>query len=137
MGIIIILFLIATILAYLMLSYRAWEIKVLREEPSIPRSKIIPEMYFRHLEKIMLHLAKHIIQWVVLMVVKGLFIITTKTKKWIGMNWPKVYSFFSKKNGEPDPLQKPSFVRRAVLESKMKIRRIKEKVKHEHGEQNH
>jgi len=120
-----------------MISYRAWELKTLRVEPSIQRKEVIPEMYFRHLEKIMLHLAKHIIQWIVLMVVKGWFIATTKTKKWIGINWPKVYNFFSKKKVEPDPIQKPSFVRRAVLESKMKIRKIKEKVKHEHGEQNH
>jgi hypothetical protein len=133
MGIIIILFFIATILAFGMLSFRAWEIETLRTLPPGSPRKIIPEMYFRHLEKIMLHLAKHIIQWIVLMLVKGWFILTTKTKKWIGINLPKVYKFFKKKTEEIDQ-QGMSFVRKAVLESRMKIRRIKEKVKREHEE---
>ena len=131
MGIIIILFLIAIIMAFLMLSFRAWEIKTLQVETTTSPRKLIPEMYFRHLEKTMLHLAKHVIQWVVLIVVKGWFIVTTKIKKWVGMNWPKIDKFFRKSKDNTDP-QKFSFVKKAVLESRMKIRRIKEKVKREH-----
>jgi hypothetical protein len=133
MGIIIILFFIAVILAFLMLSFRAWEIETLRTLPNTSPRKLIPEMYFRHLEKIMLHLAKHIIQWIVLVTIKGWFIVTTKIKKWIGKNWPKVDKFFRREKNNTNPL-KPSFVKRAVLESKVKIRRIKEKVKKEHEE---
>ena len=116
-----------------MLSYRAWQIKTLQVEPSTNSRKLIPEMYFRHLEKIMLHLAKHIIQWIVLMVVKGWFILTTKTKIWIGKNWPKVYNFVQKKKEEIEA-KKFTFIRKAVLESKIKIKKIKEKVEKEHGE---
>ena len=119
-------------MAFVMLSYRAWEIKKLQADPSISPRKLIPEIYFRHLEKIMLHLAKHIIQWIILIIVKYWFIISTKTKKWAGNNWPKVYKFFTKKAKNTEN-QKPSFVKRAVLESKIKIKRIKEKVKKDHA----
>ena len=116
-----------------MLSFRAWEIKTLQTEPGTSPRQLIPEMYFRHLEKIMLHLAKHIIQWIVLVVVKYWFIIYTKTKKWGVKNLPKIYKYFKEKTKDIDP-QKLSFVRKAILESKMKIQRIKEKVKKEHEE---
>jgi hypothetical protein len=131
MGIIIILFLIAMTMAFMMLSFRAWEIKTLRENPAVSPRKLLPEVYFRHIEKIMLYLAKHIIQSIVLMVVKYWFIVVTKTKKWIKKNWPKI-SKFLKKEAKDINQQKNSFVRRAILESKTKIRRIKEKVRREH-----
>ena len=132
MGIIIILFLIATILAFTMLSFRAWQIETLRIEPQTPERKLLPEIYFRHLEKIMLHLAKHVIQWIVLMSVKGWYILLTKTKKWVGKNWPKISKFLKKKTKEIDD-KRMTFAKRAILESKMKIRRIKEKVKKDHS----
>lgn len=132
MGVIIILFLIAIILAFTMLSFRAWQIETLRVEPQTPKRKLIPEIYFRHLEKIMLHLAKHVIQSILLMVVKAWFIVLTKTKKWVGKNWPKISAFFHKQKNELNQ-QRNTFVKRAVLESKIKIRRIKEKVKREHS----
>lgn len=134
MGIIIILFLIAIILAFLMLSYKAWEIKTLRVEPTISPRKLVPEIYFRHLEKIMLHLAKHIIQWIILMLVKYWFTVSAKTKKWVKKNWPKVSDFLKRKTEDINQ-QKNSFVQKAILESKIKIRRVREKVKREH-EQN-
>jgi hypothetical protein len=135
MGIILILFLIAAIMAFFMLSYRAWEIKTLQADPSISPRKLIPEMYFRHLEKIMLHLAKHIIQWIVLKVVKYWFILITKVKKWTAKKLPKILEFLKKKEEEiKTEQQKDSFFRKAVLESKSKIRRIKENVRREHGD---
>jgi hypothetical protein len=135
MGIILILFLIAAIMAFFMLSYRAWEIKTLRADPSISPRKLIPEMYFRHLEKIMLHLAKHIIQIIVLVVVRYWFILITKIKKWTAKKLPKVLELLKKKEQEvKNEQQKESFFRKAVLESKSKIKRIKETVRREHGE---
>lgn len=131
MGVIIILFLIAIILAFLMLSYKAWEIKTLRAEPTISPRKLIPEIYFRHLEKIMLHLAKHIIQWIILMIVKYWFTVSAKTKKWVKKNWPKISAFLRKKTKDINQ-QRNSFVQKAILESKIKIRRVKERVKKEH-----
>jgi len=132
MGIVLILFLIAIILAFTMLSFRAWQIETLRIEPQTSEKKLIPEIYFRHLEKIMLHLAKHVIQSIILIMAKGWFILLTKTKKWTGKNWPKINKFFRNKAKEIDE-KRMTFTKRAILESKMKIRKIKEKVKKEHS----
>jgi len=132
MGIIIILFLIAMTMAFVMLSFRAWEIKTLRANPTISPRKLLPEVYFRHIEKIMLYLAKHIIQWIIVMVVKYWFIIVTKTRKLMKEKLPKVHNFFKKTEKEINDPKKYTFVRRAVLESKAKIRRVKEKVRREH-----
>lgn len=137
MTLIIIIFLIAIISLFGMLMYRAWEIKTLQVEMPVTIGDLFPEIHFRHIEKFMLYLAKHVIQWIVLVVVKYWFIVSTKAKKWIGKKLPKIHNFFSKKKELPDPFQKPSFVQRAVLESKIKIKRIREKVKKEHGEDIH
>ena len=133
MGIIIILFLIAVILAFGMLMFRAWEIKTLRTEPTISPRNLIPEMYFRHVEKFMLYLTKHVIQWIVLMVVKFWFIIYAKTKKWTGKKLPKIYEFFKEKTKDISQ-QENSFIQRAILESKIKIKHIREKIRRDHEE---
>ena len=54
------------------------------------------------------------------------------TKKKIAESWPKINAFIEKKPDTPDENKKPSFFRKAILESEAKIRRIKEKVKKEH-----
>lgn len=131
MGIIIILFFIAIILAFIMLSYQAWEIKTLRTEKTNNLSKIMPEIYFRHLEKNMLYITKHIIQGIILVTVKYWYISKAKTKKWLKKNWPKISNYFRTKTSNINQ-RKNSFIKRAVLESKIKIRRVKEKVKREH-----
>ena len=132
MWIIIILFFIAILSAFAMLSFRAWQIRTSRiETPENPR-KIVPEIYFRQVEKIALYLAKHVIQWTVLTVVKYWFISTTKSKKWAHKNYPKIAKIFRKKE-EKNGNSKISFSKRARLELKSKIGRIKEKVKREHG----
>jgi hypothetical protein len=135
MGVIIILFFISIVLAFGMLYFRAWEIKTSQAKPPIALRKLIPEVYFRHVEKIMLHLAKYAIQWVVLMVVKYWFIVYTKSKNWGVKNWPKLYNFFKKRpEGITDP-QKYTFIQRAKLELKAKIRHTREKVRREHEEE--
>ena len=113
--------------------YRAWEIKTSRVEKPGPDKKVFPKIYFRHVEQVMLYLIKRGVQWVVIIVVKYWFIIATKIRKWGSKNLPKIFSFFKKKTKDFDQ-QKRSFVRKAVLESKAKIRRIKEKVRREHEE---
>lgn len=82
----------------------------------------------------MLYLTKRAIQWVVLVVVKYWFIGVTKFKKWVQDKWPKVYVFFAGIPKSPENTKRPSYVRRAVVESKIKIKRVKEKVKREHAE---
>jgi hypothetical protein len=116
-----------------MLMFRAWEIRTSQIEKPASEQDIIPEIHFRHVEKIMLYLAKHVIQWIVLVVVKYWFIVSTKVRNWIGRNWPKIYNFFKKKTEDINE-KKNTFVSRAVLESKIKIKRIREKVKREHEE---
>ena len=81
----------------------------------------------------MLYLTKRAIQWIVLVVVKYWFIGLTKFKKWVADKWPKVHAFFAP-TPKPTNTTRPSYMRRAVVESKMKIRRVKEKVKREHAE---
>jgi len=133
MGIIIILFLIAIILAFGMLMFRAWEIKTTQIEKPLSTQNIFPEIYFRHVEKFMLYLTKHVIQWIVLMIVKFWFIIYAKTKKWTGKNLPKIYEFFKEKTKDISQ-QENSFIQRAILESKIKIKHIREKIRRDHEE---
>lgn len=127
----IIIFFVAIIVAFGMLNYRAWKIRTLRVESPIIDPNREP-VSFRHIEKIMLYLTKHILIWIVLSVVKLWFIITTKTKKWIVDKWPKIYHSLKRQPGHATE-NKNSFMSRAILESKIKIRRIKEKVRRDHG----
>lgn len=114
-----------------MLVFRAWEIKTgritLGEEP-----KYKLELSFRYIEKIILYITKHVIQWIVLSSVKLWFLVITKTRLLIQNKLPKISKFFQKKQNN-DP-RKISFVQRAVIESKIKIKKVKEKIKKDHEE---
>lgn len=126
MIILIIIFTLASVALIGMLYYRAWKIESTGQENFCPQRKMPPELYFRHLEKIMLYLTKHIVQWMVLSGAKGWFKIKAKTNKWIQKNSPKIHKFFEKKENT-----KKTFVGKAILESKIKIRRIKERIEKE------
>ncbi|HCY26722.1 TPA: hypothetical protein DIC38_03555 [Candidatus Nomurabacteria bacterium] len=115
-----------------MLSFQVWRIKnnkvIITKENENFESKIS----FRHLEKIMLYLAKHIIQWIVLVLVKYWFIFITKSKKFIDDKIPKIKKMLGRDNEEGSVnLKRNSFVRRAILESKVKIKKMKEKIQEE------
>lgn len=128
----IIIFFIAIVTCFGMLAWKAWEIRTSRVAIEENSKIVLPDVPFRHVEKNMLYLAKHIIQSLLLVIVKYWFILTTKTKKWLADKWPKIHDYFKKKplvSGEVKPL---SFVKRAIIESKTKIRRVKEKVIREH-----
>ena len=129
----IIIFSIAILSLFGMMLFRAWEVRQKESENPLPSRKIVPEIYFRHVEKIMLYLTKYIVQSIVLVTVKYWFIVYTKASKWIGENWPKMYSFFKKKEEDNTPPHKNSFIQRAIVESKIKIRHMKEKVLKEHA----
>lgn len=133
MTITIIIFFIAIILAFGMLSFRAWEIKTNRIIVEDDRPKFTGGLSFRYFEKIFLYVTKRIIQWIVLSFVKIWFTITTKIKIWIKNKLPKINKFFQKKEKIVGS-RKVSFVERAVMESKIKIKRVKEKIKKEHEE---
>ena len=118
-----------------MLIFQAWKIDRMENENSMSTRKMIPEIYFRHVEKIMLYSAKYIIQWILLTTIKFYFIVSTKIKIWISKNLPKVNNIFKKKI-DGDVSEKSSFLKKALLELKVKTKKIKEKVKKEHGENN-
>lgn len=113
-----------------MISYQAWEIKNLRIEKANNLSKMMPKIYFRHVEKNMLYITKHIIQGIILLTVKYWYILEAKSKKWLKKNWPKISNYFKTKTSNINE-RKNSFIKRAILESKIKIRRVKERVKRE------
>lgn len=127
MTFVIIIFLVSIILAFGMLFYRSWEIKN-KKINSLNTAKLeIPKLPFRHLEKNMLYLTKHIVLGLVLTSAKYWFILSTKLKKWFNDKWPRINAYFKKKT-EKVTSYRHSFVKKAILESKVKIRRIKEKV---------
>jgi hypothetical protein len=131
MILLIVIFFIAIISAFGMLAFRAWEIRTNRIQIIENNESPVPELYFRHVEKNILHFSKLIIQWIVLIIVKYWLIMITKIKKWLGENWPKFHKLFEKKEPSSSPM-KISFVRRAILESKSKISKLKKKIKEEH-----
>lgn len=131
----IIIFLVALIAAFGMLIYRAWEIRTNRLVIEEEKTAFTLELSFRYFEKIMLYLAKHIVQWIVLFIVKFWFLITTKTKIFLQNKWPKVHNLFKKKEVTGTDSRKISFVERAVMESKIKIKKVKEKIKKDHAEE--
>ena len=132
MILVIIIFFIAIFGAFGMLLFRAWEIRTLRfnteEEIQVTRKGLS----FRDIEKIILFTVKHVIQGIVLFFVKVWFLMITKIKFWIQNKLPKVNKFFQKKPSTDS--RKISFVERAVLESRIKIKRVKERIKKEHEE---
>jgi hypothetical protein len=128
----IVIFFISIAVAFGMLTFRAWQIKAMHVV--VPQNvNTAPRLSFRQLEKIMLYLTKHIVQGLVLVSARYWFIFTTKTKKWLEERWPKIHSYFHKNPNSPT-IAKPSFVSRAILESKAKIKKIKENVKKQQEE---
>ena len=77
----IIIFFIAIVTCFGMLAWKAWEIRTSRVAIEENSKIVLPDVPFRHVEKNMLYLAKHIIQSLLLVIVKYWFISTTKTKK--------------------------------------------------------
>lgn len=114
-----------------MLSQRAWELETNQvSTPENPR-KLLPELYFRKVEKIALYITKHLVHWIVLFLVKYWYIFSAKAKKWLNKNSPKIINLLKIKK-EKNLNQKPSFVRKALRELSIKIKRTKEKIKIEH-----
>ncbi len=114
-----------------MITFRAWKIETKRINSPIETITKDPKISFRQIEKIFLYLTKNLLLFIVLSVAKYWYLITTKSHKWIIENWPKVYRIFWKKS-ETTQTNKKSFISRVVLESKIKMKKIKEKIKQEH-----
>ncbi len=128
-----IIFFAAILFAFGMLVFRAWELR--NGHVTMPQETCtIPEFSFRQFEKYVLYLTKRVVQWIVLIAVKYWFISVTKFKKWIADKWPRVNAFFQTTPKQDSATARPSYIRRAVAESRVKIRRVKEKIKREHAE---
>ena len=118
-----------------MLFFRAWELRTGRVTLSEEMITWNPQLSFRQTEKTVLYLTKYIVQGIVFTGAKYWFIVTTKAKNEI-KKIPKVHAILQKKqSATPTSNSKISFLQRSVIESKMKIRRIREKVKKEHEEE--
>ena len=102
MIIIIIIFFISIILAFGMLTFRAWEIRTSRLLINTESMQTYKKgLSFEEIEKIVLFSFKHIIQWIVIFIVKNWFIIITKIKRLIQNKLPKIHKLF-KKNQKPN-----------------------------------
>ncbi len=124
------IFFIAIIGAFGMLMFRAWEIRTSRLIIEEKQNKHVRELSFRYIEKIILFLIKHIIQWIILSTVKIWYLVTTKIRVLLQNKLPKVNKFIQKKTNTDS--RKISFIQRAIIESRIKIKKIKEKIKKEH-----
>ena len=131
-----ILFFIALVTALLMSTYRAWEIRTSRVQKSNASDVDFIETFsFRNIEKVALSVFKNVFVGIILVIAKYWFIFVTKTKKWLEENWPKVHQIFERsrmKEVDRGLIQSYSFMRRLILETRAKVRRMKEKVKREH-----
>lgn len=127
----IIFFIIAIIVALGMLIFRAWEIKTMRVELQLNTKQRGLEFSYKDIEKTLLYIIRRIIFVVVLTCVKYWLIISTKIKKEVSENWPKIHKLFQKKPKEISP-RKHSFISQTILESKARISKLKEKIRKEH-----
>jgi hypothetical protein len=130
MTISIIIFIISLLIIFGLLVLSARQIQSGKRQIAISR---VPDMSFRKIEKVVLYYTKNIVQTTVIVVVKYSLIGAIKTKKMVKENWPHIHKKIKKVLTKKDPTDaKPSFIQKAVLESKTKIRRIKDRVRKEH-----
>jgi len=128
----IIIFILAIVSAFGMLSYQAWEIRngkkvFIRENLILSQTKS-----FKNIERSILTFLKYFIQKTLLLLMKLWFLIVIKIKKlWVEKK-PMIHSLLKRKNKDPKSPQNPSFVSKALTESKYKIRRMKEKLHEKH-----
>jgi hypothetical protein len=114
-----------------MISYRAWEIRTSKIDILTNDVKREIQLCFRNVEKIILYITKKIILNIITISVKFWLILKIKIKKKIIENWPKIHNLLIKKEKELTP-KKNSFIKQTILEAKVRISKIKEKIKNEH-----
>lgn len=117
-----------------MLMFRAWELRTNKIIIDNNTEQFTPELSFRYIEKIILYITKHVIQWIVLNSVKIWYLMITKVKLLFINKLPKIHNFFHTKTNTTDS-RKISFIQKAVIESKIKIKKVKEKIKKDHEEE--
>ncbi len=125
----IIIFLISIAFLFGMLFYRAWEIKKGKVEKPDPNTNFLPAVFFRQIERIMLYWTKRGVQCVILVAVKYWTIFVEEGKKLINRKFPKVKDFFKRLGRKRNH---GAFIQKAMIESKFKIKKVREKVKKEY-----
>lgn len=125
----VIIFLISTIFLLGMVFHQAQRIRDSKIEKPPKEKSFLPVVYFRQVEKIMLYWIKRGVQWVILIVVKYWTILIEESKKIINSKFPKVKAFFKKQRKRRN---QNAFFKKAKIESKFKIRRLREKIKKEY-----
>ncbi len=126
----IIIFLISLAIVFGLLAYSTRDVLAGKRQVHAPWS---PDVSFRKIEKVVLYYTKNIVQITVVTVVKYSLITAIKTKKAVKEKLPHIHKRVKKVFGKRNPDGKPSFIQKAVLESKTKIRRVKDRVKKEHA----
>lgn len=128
MQIIIAIFLISIATAFTMLYLRMRSIK--KGSIDIYENMYSIDLQFRHIEKYMLFYTKNVLQYMVLGIARVWFVLSNKIQNQIEDKWPKIHKYFYKEPEVGSP-RKISFIHKAVLESKAKIQKMKEKINRE------
>ncbi len=114
------------------LLYRSWRELKAGKRAIIPQEP--KDISYRTIEKYVLYYGKNFAQILVINVVKYSLIFRIKAKKLVLEKWPSTYEKIKNIGKGKSSNGKPSFLAKAILESKTKIRRIKDKVRKEHEE---
>lgn len=133
---VIIIFFVSILTAFGILYYRKLELANGKGNIEQRTLKIIPDFSLRQLEKNFWILIKYGVQKLILFVVKYWIITNIRVKKWISEKWPLVLAIFKSKKTESETQKSPSFFTKALIESKYKIKRMKQKIKEEHNIEN-
>lgn len=135
---IITIFLVSILSAFMILNYSAFEVRSGMRGEKRTWHIIVPPI--RHLEKYLLYFLKHLIQSIVLLTVKYWILFVTRLQKWWITAWPKIQKIFTRKKHDIRDIENqypknPSFLRRAIFESKIKIKRMKQKIREDNDMQ--
>jgi hypothetical protein len=126
-----IILIVSLISLFLIISYRVWEIRTSKIEIFVNDMKSELQLCFRNIEKITLYFTKKIILNMITLSVKFWLILKIKIKKKIVENWPKIHKLITKTEKELTP-KKNSFIKQTILEAKVRVSKIKEKIKNDH-----
>lgn len=127
----IVIFFISTLLAFSILYLQIWKLQTGKVE-HVSEQEARPILAdYKRIEKITLYVVKNITFVFILITVKYWYLMTTKLKKWFEEKKPAIVSILKIKQKEPKEF-KPTFIRRAIFELKIRIKRIKQAIKKEH-----
>ncbi len=119
----------STTLAFAMLYFRAWQMQTGQIKLEEDKEQI--KFEYKNLEKTILSVIKSITFSLVLLSAKYWFILTAKLKKWYLDTKPKIQEVLNIEKKE-DTTFKPTFMRRAIFELRIRLKRMKYAIKKKH-----